>query len=92
MFSGSLATSCIPLNNQPCITRSDLIDLSPGEQNQGFRHYPFMINLDSCNGSCNTLDEPSGRIRAPNKTEDVNSNVFDMITRINESKTLSKHI
>ena len=27
----------------------------------------------------------------PNKTEDVNLNVFDMIVRINESKTLTKH-
>ena len=51
-----------------------------------------MIKLDSCNRICNTLDDPYGRICGPNKTEDVNSNVFDMITRTNESKTLSKHI
>ena len=56
------------------------------------RHYPFIIKLDSCNRICNTLDDPYGRICGPNKTEDVNSNVFDMITRTNESKTLSKHI
>ena len=51
-----------------------------------------MIKLDSCNRICNTLDDPYDRICGPNKTEDVNSNVFDMITRTNESKTLSKHI
>ena len=28
----------------------------------------------------------------PNKTENVNINVFNMIARINESKTLPKHI
>ena len=28
----------------------------------------------------------------PNKKEDVNLNVFNMITRINVSKILSKHI
>ena len=33
-----------------------------------------------------------GRLCAPNKTEDVNLNVFNMITRINESKTLANHI
>ena len=27
-----------------------------------------------------------------NKTEDVNLNIFNMITKINESKTLPKHI
>ena len=28
-FSGSLATKCISLINQPCITRTTLIDLNP---------------------------------------------------------------
>ena len=31
-------------------------------------------------------------IYVPNKTEDVNLNVFNMMTRIGESKTLAKHI
>ena len=34
--------------------------------------YPFMINLDSCNVSCNTVDDLSRRICVPNKTTDVN--------------------
>ena len=51
------------------------------------RYYPFMVNLDRCNGSCSFLDDPSGRICVPNKTDDINLNVFNMITRTNESKT-----
>ena len=47
-----------------------------------------MVSLDRINGSCHT----SGRICVPNKTEDVNLSVFNMITRINESKPLTKHI
>ena len=35
-----------------------------------------MISLDRCNGSCNTPDDPSGRICLPNKTEDENLNVI----------------
>ena len=38
--------------------------------------------------SCNTLDDPSGKICVPNKT-DVNLSGFRMITRINESKFFS---
>ena len=49
-----------------------------------------MINL--VNGSCNTLDDLSDRICVPNKTEDVNLSVFNMIIRINELKTLANHI
>ena len=40
-----------------------------------------MVSLDRRNGSCNTLDDLSSRICVPNK-EDVNSNVFNMITKI----------
>ena len=52
----------------------------------------FMVSLNKCNGSCNTLDDPFRRIWVPNKTEYVNSKVFNMIKGINEAKTLIKHI
>ena len=51
-----------------------------------------MVKLDRYNGSCNTLDEPSGKICVANKTENINLKVFKMITRINESKTLKKQV
>ena len=58
------------------------------------KYYPFMISLDKCKGSCNTLSEISDRMYVSNKTKDVNLNVFNMITKRkkNESKTLIKHI
>ena len=51
-----------------------------------------MATLHTCNGSFNTFDDPSGRICIPNKTGEVNLNAFNMITRINESRTVRKHI
>ena len=39
---------------------------------------------------CNAPDDLSIRIYVLNKTENVNLNVFDMITEINESKQLAK--
>ena len=41
---------------------------------------------------CNTLNDLSNRVCVPNKTEDLNLNVFNMITRTNEWKILTKHI
>ena len=38
------------------------------------------------------LNDLSSRVYVPNKTEDVNLNVFTMITRLNESKRIIKHI
>ena len=35
-----------------------------------------MVTLDRCNANCNTFDDPSNKICVPNKTEDINLNVF----------------
>ena len=59
-------------------------DLRPDEYNPGLCYYPFMVNLARCNGNCNTFDDPFGRICVSNKMENVNINVFNMMTRINE--------
>ena len=40
----------------------------------------------------NTLNYLSNKEHVPNKTEDLNLRVFNMIIGINESKTLTKHI
>ena len=41
------------------MTRPYLSDLNPDEYNHGLPYYPFMVNLDRWNGSCNLLDDPS---------------------------------
>ena len=51
-----------------------------------------MVNLNRCVRSCNTLNELSNKVCVPNKTEDLNLSVFNMITGINELKTLIKHV
>ena len=51
-----------------------------------------MVNLDRCVGSCNTPNDLSNKVCVPNKTEDLNLSMFSMITGINESKILTKHI
>ena len=48
-----------------------------------------MVSLDKFNESCNTLDDLSSKIYVPNKAEDLNLNVFNLITRMNESKILT---
>ena len=91
MVNVSYLTLFISLNNQPCMTRSTFIDLNPHGYNQVLRYYSFMVNLDRCNRNCNTFDDLSYRICVSNKTADLNLSVFNVITRINEPKTLAKH-
>ena len=49
-----------------------------------------MVKSDRCVGSCNTLNDLSNKVYIPNKREDLNLSVFNMITCINEWKMLTK--
>ena len=80
------------LSNQKRMTQPTLINLHPNEYSQKFQFYTFAVKLDRCVGSCNTLNDLSNKVCVPNKTEDLNLSVFDIITEINESKALKKHI
>ena len=53
------------------MTRPTLLDLNLDEYNQRLCYYPFMVDLNRCNVSCNTLNDPSGRIYVPNETGDL---------------------
>ena len=67
-----------------------LINLNPNEYSQVFRYYPFAVKLDKCVGSSNNLNDLSNKVCVVNKTEKLNLSILNMITGINESKTLRK--
>ena len=90
--SASNYTKCIFLSNQKCVTQSNLNNLHPNEYGQELHYYSFAVKLGRCVGSCNTLNDSSNKVCVPNKIEDLNLSVFNMITGINESKTLTKHV
>ena len=62
----------------------NFIDLNPHE----LHYYPFTICLDRYDGSCNTVEDPFGRICVSKKIGDVNFEVFNIKKGINESKIL----
>ena len=82
-------TKCISLSNQLGMAGPTLIYLNPNECNQRLSYYPVMVNLDRCNGICNTINDISRRTCVSNKTEVVNLSAFNIIARINKSSTLA---
>ena len=74
------------------MTQPTFVNLHSNKYSQEFHHYPFLVKLDRCVGSYNTLNDLSNKACVPNKTEHLNLSVFNMITGINEFKTLTKHI
>ena len=92
IVSASSHTECVYLSHQRCEIQPSFIYLYPNEYSQEFHYYPFTVKFDKCVGSCNTLNDLSNKVCVPIKTEDLNLNVFNMITGINELKTLTKHM
>ena len=69
-----------------------LFNLHPNEYSKEFHYYLFAVKLDRCAGTCNTLNDLSNKVCVPNKTEDLDLSMFNMITAIDEAKTLTKHM
>ena len=105
MFMGLLSNivnvfnhkKCVSVSNQRCgihysFRDSSLISLHPIEYSQEVHYYIFAIELDRCVGSYNALNDLSNKICVSDKTDSLNLSVFNMITGINESKALAKHI
>ena len=47
----------IYINNQPWITGPTLPNINRDEYGQGLHYYPFLVEIDVCNGSYNTFDD-----------------------------------
>ena len=62
IISTSNHTKCVLLSNQKYMTQPTLIHLHTID------YYPFVVKLDKCIESCNTLNNLSNKVRVPNKT------------------------
>ena len=68
------------------MTQHTLINLYPNENSQEFHYYPFAVKLDDNNLIFNNLNGLSNKEWVPNKKEDLDLSVLNMITGLNESK------
>ena len=74
------------------MTQPTFINLHPNEYSQELHYYPFAVKLDRYVGSCNTLDDLSNKVCVPNKTKDLNLNIINIVTEIDDSNTLTNHV
>ena len=79
IINASNHTKCVSLSNQKCEIQPTLIDLHPNQYSQELHYYPFVVKLDKYVGSHNALNDLSNKVYDPNKTEDLNIHVFNMI-------------
>ena len=57
LVNGSNHAKCVSLSNQKCEIQPTLTNLYPNEYPQEFHYYPFSVKLDTCDGSCDTIND-----------------------------------
>ena len=92
VVNASSHTKCVSLSNQKCKIQPTLINPDTNKYSEELHYYPFTVKLDRSVESHSTLNDLSNKVCVPNKTEVLNLRMFNIITDINKSKILTKHI
>ena len=75
------------MNNQECKIRTEIINLNTNEP----MFYPYSIKINRCKGSCNTINNPYAKISVSDQIKDTNVNVFNLMSRTNETRHIKSH-
>ena len=83
------ALECVSVVNQKCMPRPKILNVNEGVGEALF--YPYNVQVNKCNGSCNTLEDPMARLCVPNINKNVNMKVYNFLTRLNETRYVLWH-
>ena len=83
-FTSVNSLSCISMSNSPCKARPEIFNVN--SNNPIF--YPFRIKTSKCNGNCNNINNPYGKICVLDVVKDLNVKVFSLMSRTNETKNI----
>ena len=75
------------MNNQECKTRTKTIDVNNNEP----VFYPYGIKENKCSGRCNNINDPYARLCVPDSIKNINVKVFNLMSRINETRHIMSH-
>ena len=86
-FVNTTPLSCISMNNQACKARPGIIIVNSNES----VFYPFSIKTNRCSGSCSNINDLYAKICVPDVVKDLNVKVFNLMSRINETRHIKWH-
>ena len=69
------ALDCVSVINQKSMPRPKVLDVHEGVGEAIF--YPYNVLVNKCNGSCDTLDNPMGKLCVPNIIKRINMKVYN---------------
>ena len=91
LFLSSLVSatflSCISMKNQECKVKPEIINVDSNEP----VFYPFSIKTNKLSGSCNNINDPYAQICFLDVVKDLNVQVFNLMSRTNETRHIKWH-
>ena len=78
---------CASMNNQECKIRPEIINFNTNEP----MFYPYNIKIGKCKGSCNTINDQYAKLCVPDTIKNININVFNPMSRTNETRYIEWH-
>ena len=78
---------CASMTNQECKVRQEIVNVNSDEP----VFYPFGIKTSKCSGSCNNINDPFAKTGVPDFVKILNTKVFNLMPRTNETRHLKWH-
>ena len=75
------------MNNQECKVRPKIANIKSNNP----MVYPFSIKVNKSSVNCNNINDPYARICVPDIAKDLNVKVFNLMSRINETRHIEWH-
>ena len=84
---GLLTTTCVSVSDQEYKIRTEIIDINNNE----LLFCPYSTLVNKCSGSCNDINDPDTKLCVPDVAKNMNVKVFNLMSRINETRQVSCH-
>ena len=78
---------CISMNNQEYKVRPKMIDVNSNEP----VFFPYNIKVNKCSRSCSDINDPYAKLYVPDIIKNINVKVFNLMSRINETRQIMWH-
>ena len=75
------------MNNQACKVRPEIVNFNSNEP----VFYPFSIKTTKYSGNCNNINDPYATICVPDAVKDLTVEVFNLMSRTNETRHMKWH-
>ena len=87
LFLNTNSLECMSMINRKCRATPKIIDVNTNDP----LFYPYSVKVNECSGSCNNINNPYAKLCIPDIVNKINLKVFNLISRINETKQILWH-